>query len=99
MRAELGLRMLAVSGNETDLGNNYIRETLQVFGREIPPPIHVGLTVHIKIAEAGHGTLQGGANHGHRCCQTNPKSYTSQVHRRGDVEKPRMTESFAIAWN
>ena len=94
MRAEFGLRMFAVSGNETDPGNNYIRETLQVFGRKVPPPKHLGLTVHISIAEADHGALQGGANHSHRCCQTNPKSYTSQGHRRGDVERPRMTREF-----
>ena len=38
-----------------------------MFGEgEFPLPERAGLTIPVIPAEAGHGTLPGGANHGHR---------------------------------
>jgi hypothetical protein len=56
------LFLSAVSRNGTHLDEK-TGETLEDLG-QAPPPQILGLTVPLSLAEAGHGTLLGGANHG-----------------------------------
>lgn len=70
------LRVFAVSKNGTDLDNK-LRDTLGVFGRGRAPCQTPGLDSPHQPARSWSWQLHGGANHGHQCCQTDPKSHPS----------------------
>jgi transposase len=74
------LLMFNVRGNGTELGKK-TRETLEQFGRGDPPAQTAGLDSPHQSGRSWSWHITGEANHGHRCCQTNQKSHTSQIHR------------------
>ncbi|MBP1622103.1 MAG: ligD, partial [Acidobacteria bacterium] len=73
-------RLFNVRGNGTELGKK-TRETLEQFGRGDPPAQTAGLDSPHQSGRSWSWHITGEANHGHRCCQTNQKSHTSQIHR------------------